>query len=302
MKTDIFKLGGYKIIETDAGDLRWEAHFGVGETKEGRCFKKGSLLFIGPPERRRDGFLKFEFMSRTKGFPDWSKTKYYCRGFEVCHCKTGRKVTKEEMQLWKHDSGIDKTASNALSIKGTSTDAFKLQRYEIAKRPKDQIVWKTHAGPHTLSIGTGIILEDIIFMGSRQIEQNRLNKRQFLAKLEKLPEWDQTTYFCPKLPLHECKTEIETQGERKRGSSGKRESENHAVWKSYQSGSSSGLKASDLTEKGTAFLARVPKKWLSHAADWIFRSLPIFFAYLIRLSKRLKGKWPFKRGKHSSIL
>ena len=311
MKTDIFKLGGYKIIETDVGDLRWEAHFGVGEIKEGRCFKKSSILFIGPPERRSDGFLKFEFMARTKSFPDWLKTKYYCRGFEVYHCKTGRKVTKEEMQLWKHDSGIDgidrrnsekaETASNAISTKGTSTDAFRLQRYEIAKKPKDRIIWKTHAGPHTLSVGTCIILEDIVFMGSRQIEQNNLNKRQFLANLEKLPQWHQKTYFCPKLSLHECKTEIETQSERKRWSSGKRGTERHAGWKGYKSGTSSGLKASDLTEKGTAFLTRVSKKCLSYAADWILLTLPIFFAYLIRLSKKLKGKWPFKRGKRSSI-
>ena len=311
MKTDIFKLGGYKIIETDVGDLRWEAHFGVGEIKEGRCFKKGSILFIGPPEERSDGFLKFEFMARTKGFPGWLKTKYYCRGFEVYHCKTGRKVVKEKMQLWKYDSGIDGIdrrnsertgmASNAISTKGTSTDAFRLQRYEITKKPKDQIVWKTHAGPHTLSVGTCIILEDIIFMGSRQIEQNNLNKRQFLANLEKLPQWHQTRYFSPKLSLHECKTEIEMQGERKRWSSRKRVTEKNTGRKRYKNGTSSRLKAEDLIEKGTAFLSHLAKKWLSYTADWVALTLPIFLAYLIRLSKKLKRKWPFKRGKNASI-
>jgi hypothetical protein len=39
MKINIYKLGEYKIIESDAGELRWEAHFGLGELQEGRCFK-----------------------------------------------------------------------------------------------------------------------------------------------------------------------------------------------------------------------------------------------------------------------
>ncbi|MCG6880934.1 MAG: hypothetical protein LJE96_17540 [Deltaproteobacteria bacterium] len=311
MQTKDYRLGDYKIMESGTGELGWEAHFGVGEIKEGRCFKKGSILFIGPPERRSDGFLKFEHMARTKGFPDWLKTKYYCRGFEVYHCKTGRKVTKEEIQLWKHDSGIDGidrrnseragTASNAIFTKGTSTDAFRLQRYEITKKQKDQIVWKTHAGPHTLGVGTCIILEDIIFMGSRQIEQNNLSKRQFLANLERLPQWHQTRYFSPKLSLHECKTEIVMQVERKRWSSRKRATENNTGRKRYKNGTSFGLKAEDLTEKGTAFLSHLAKKWLSYIADWLALTLPIFFAYLIRLSKKLKRKWPFKRGKNSSI-
>ena len=71
MKTNIFKLGEYKIIESDDRYLKWETHSGIGEIKEGRCFQKGSILFIGPPESRRDGFLKFEFMAHLKGFPDW---------------------------------------------------------------------------------------------------------------------------------------------------------------------------------------------------------------------------------------
>ena len=312
MKTDIFKLGGYKIIETDVGDLRWEAHFGVGEIKEGRCFKKGSVLFIGPPERRSDGFLKFEFMARTKGFPGWLKTKYYCRGFEVYHCKTGRKVTKEEMQLWKHDSGIDGidgrnsertgTALNAISNKRTSNDAaYRLQRYEITQKPNDQIVWKTLAGPNTFSGGTCIILEDIIFMGLRQNKKANLNKRQFLANLEKLPEWHQTAYYCPKLSLHECKASNEMQHERKRWPGEKKVTEKHAGQKRYKNGTLFELKLRDLSMKGAASLTYLAKKWLSHTAGWMFSTLPIFFAYLIHLWKKFKGRWHYKKGKRSSI-
>ena len=283
VKTNIFRLGEFKIIESDARYLRWEAHFGLGEIKEGRCFKNGSILFIGPPESRHDGFLKFEFMTHLKGFPDWLKTKYYCKGLEVYHCKTGKKVTKEEMMLWKPNRGIDGRSEPPLNA------AYRLQRYEIAQKPNGQIVWRTHAGPNTFSTGTCMILEDIIFMGLGQNEKAPLNKRQFLANLEKLPQWRQTAYFCPKISLHECKPENEMQHERKRWCEKKKATEKHADQKGYKSGALFELKAPDLTIKGTAFLSRLAKEWLSDAADWILSTLPIFFAYLIRLWKKFKG-------------
>ena len=41
MKTTSYKLGECKIIESDDRYLRSKAHFGLGEIKDGRCFKKG---------------------------------------------------------------------------------------------------------------------------------------------------------------------------------------------------------------------------------------------------------------------
>ena len=312
VKTNIFRLGEFKIIESDARYLRWEAHFGLGEIKEGRCFKKNSILFIGPPESRHDGFLKFEFMAHLKGFPDWLKTKYYCNGLEVYHCQTGKKVTKEEMMLWKPNRGINGTSGkfaersepllNAIFTKRTQNNAaFRLQRYEIAQKPNGQIVWRTHAGPNTFSSGTCIILEDIVFMGSRQNERTHLNKRQFLANLEKLPEWHQTAYYCSKLSLHECKTENEMQPKRKRWPGERKATVKHAGQKGYKRGTLFELKAPDLSIKWEAFWSQLTKKRLSHAVGWIFSTLPIFFAYLIRLWKKFRGRWHYKKGKRSSI-
>ena len=217
MKINIYKLGGYKIIESHTGELTWEAHFGLGAIQEGRCFKKGTILFMGPAENQRDGFLKLEFIDHLKGFPDWLKTKYHCGTLEVFHCKTGKKVSREEMRLWMLDqdregesmafSGRpDDDSKDLSSLMSRENVDFRLRRYEIIKKANGQVVWKTYAGPGSLRTGTCIILEDILFMGRWQTEQTNLIERQFRANLKQLPEWNQTKYYCLRLSLHDCKS------------------------------------------------------------------------------------------------
>ena len=302
MKADMYKLGEYKIIESGSGELGWEAHFGLGEVKEGRCFKKGAILFIGPAENRCEGFLKLEFMAHLNGFPVWLKTKYYCRGFEIYHCKTGRKVTKEEMQLWMLGGDINKgdnryltnpeQLSDDISTRSATEDAScRLQRYEVIKKSNDQIIWKTDAGPSTFNGGTGIILEDILFMGLPQNEKTHLSKRQFLSNLEQLPEWNQTRYYSPKLSLHDCKTRGGIQEERKRWSGERRATEKNAAKKRCKNSTALKLRKSVLSEKTAMFFTHWARKWLTYVVDWILLNLPMFFAYLIRHWKKLKGRW-----------
>ena len=100
MKETIYRLGEFKIIESDTGQLMWEAHFGFGQIQKGRCFRKGSILFLGSAENYQDGFLKGEFFDDLKKYPKWGKTKFYCVGVGIHHCKNGKRVTKEEMMLW----------------------------------------------------------------------------------------------------------------------------------------------------------------------------------------------------------
>jgi len=240
MKKNIYKLGEHKIIESDTGDLRWEAHFGLGAFQEGRCFKKGTILFIGPAESQRDGFLILEFIDHLKPLQAWLITKYYCRGLEVYHCKTGKRVTKEEMLLWMLDRSINEVDriysekpgqhSNYIS-NGIETEdiAFRLQRYEIIKKTDGLIVWKTDTGPNTVSGGNCIIVEDILFIVPGQNEQTNLIKQQFLANLKQLPEWNQTKYFCHRLSLHDCKTGNRIQEEGKRWPGERRETKKHDI-------------------------------------------------------------------------
>jgi hypothetical protein len=302
MKENIYKLGEYKIIESDTGELRWEAHFGLGAVQEGRCFRKGRILFIGPAENDRPGLLKREFLYHLKPFPAWLKTKYYCRGLEVYYCRTGKRVTKEEMLLWMLDRGIDEgerlysekpgqRSNNMSSRKAIGDISFRLQRYEIIRKTDGQIVWKTHLGLNTVSDGTCIILEDILFIGPRQNEQSTLNKRQFLSNLQQLPKWVQTRYFCSRLSLHDCETGKRVQDERKRWRSERRATETHAARKGYKNSTAFKLKKSYISGNCAIFFTRWISKYITCAAALIVLIISFFFNYLVRHWKKLKARW-----------
>lgn len=314
MKATVYRLGEHKIIESNTGELRWEAHAGLGARQEGRCFKKGRILFIGPAENDRLGFLKGEFLDHLKPLPAWLKTRYYCRGLEVCHCKTGKSVTKIEMQLWMLDQGIDEESRVFTEKPGQrSSDipagragedvAFRLQRYEIIKKTNGQIVWKTPAGPNAVSGGNCMILEDVLFIGSPQNEQSDLTKRQFLANLQRLSKWDHTRYYCPKLSLHDCKTGKrlqETREEKERRPGERAATKTHAAGKGRKNSTEFTLNKSDLSENRAMFHARRARRCITDAAGLTLLITSFFFGYLVRCWKALKERWRSRKGKRSS--
>ena len=312
MKIDIYKLGEYKIIESDTGELRWEAHSGFATIQEGRCFRKGPILFIGPAENDRVGFLKGDFLDHIKSFPKWSKTKYCCRSLEIYHCRTYRKVTKQEMLLWILDRGIDEgdslyseesdQRSDYISVRGAAGDVpFRLQRYEITKKSAGQILWKTPAGPNTVRGGTCTVLEDILFIGPRQDTQSDLIRRQFVANLQQLPKWDQTKYYSAKSSLHDCRSWNSVQEKRKRWPRSRRAAEKHDARKGRKKSSKFKLERSDLWENRAMLFFRRAGKCVMYAADLVLLIISLSFAYLIRHGKELKGRWRYKKGKRSSV-
>jgi hypothetical protein len=227
METKSYKLGEHKISEDYGGELRWEAHFGFGALREGRCYKKGSILFFGPVEAHRDGFLKSEFIDHLKAFPDWLKTKYYCNNPDIYNCQTGERVSREEMRLWVLDRDIDKEGGGYINgpidhrynIETDISDgdfAFKLQRFKIVKKRDGKILWETYGGAGRIKIGECKIVEDIIFIGPQQKEKIGLGRRQFIADLCLLAEWNQTKYYCPRHSLRDCRNIFKTEENRKK--------------------------------------------------------------------------------------
>lgn len=212
MKEKTYRLDEYKIVESDCGQLTWESHLGFGEFQTGPCYKKGSILFIGPPESRRNGFLKGEFVDDLKKYSNWNKTVYFCNGSDLHYCKSGKSVTKEEMMLWslgrslgeRGETDRDAPRASPAGVSGrqlAENAVYRLQRYEIMVKADGPMVARTYSGTNSVNCGTCFILEDILFIGPQQIEPSKLEKRPFIEKLHQLPQWDQTDFFLQEIFL-----------------------------------------------------------------------------------------------------
>jgi len=200
MATNSYRLGEYKIIESGMGKLRWEAHSGFAALAEGRCFRNGTILFIGQSENDQIGFLKGDFLDHIEPFPAWSKTRYYCSAFDMYRCDTGKKVAKQEMLAWTLDT------TRGEGGRPPKEGTFRLGRCEITRNAKGQIIWKTAPGPNTISQGACAILEDILFIGPGENSESDSIGRRFAKNLQILPKWDQTEYYCPKQSLCDCRS------------------------------------------------------------------------------------------------
>ena len=114
MKETIYRLGEYKIIESDTGQLRWKAHFGFCEFQKGRCFRKGSILFIGPQQNKPSNFNKRQFLANLRQLPIWDQTAYFSKRLSLHECEPGygvkgelKKLTFETNTTKKYGGGND---------------------------------------------------------------------------------------------------------------------------------------------------------------------------------------------------
>lgn len=298
MKTFISRIGGYKIIESDTGEIRWETHFGFGTIQEGRCFKKGTILFIGAGENRdRHGFLKGEFLDELDHYPVWNKTIYYCMGFDVFHSHGGKMVRREEMSLWNSQGSKDQQRSKGM-ISESSDIAYRLQKYQIHKTENQQILWKTSGGPYLGLSGACEIMEDILFIGSMHFETFDMNKREFLLHLERLPAWNGTRYFCPNLSLHNCKVETRIEGQRNETKSRLPEITAIAKKKSinkYKETTEFRFIKTGLLESIPEIIRRWAKKIVIHAISLLLLLGSWAFNCLLRLWKVLKTRYVKKK-------
>ena len=224
MKATFYRLGEYKIIEGDNGALWWEAHAGLGALIGGRCFTRGEILFIGPRESEESGFLANEFLNQLDRFPKWERTKFYCLNYEIRYCKSGRKLTEEEIAAWSRSQSqwTEETGLSGIPLgKGdqeqgsasTEDVSYRLGRYEIIRKPNGQVWWKIPSGRTGLRIGKGIITGDILFIGAVETEEPGNSQSQFLERLDQLPEWKTTPYYSLSYALYVCGTgESLTQG------------------------------------------------------------------------------------------
>jgi hypothetical protein len=218
MKSTFYRLGEYKIIDSGIGALWWEAHAGLGALISGRCFIRGEILFIGPRESEEPGFLANEFLNQLERFPRWEKTKHYCLNYTIYECRSGRKLTEEEIAVWSRNqtqwteetvfSGTPLGKGNKKRGSDSTEDrSYRLGRYEIILKPSGEVWWKTPSGRTGLRVGKSIIVRDILFIGAGETEERSHLRRQFLERLDQLSEWRTTQYYSPSYALYDCGTD-----------------------------------------------------------------------------------------------
>ena len=93
VKSDIaeiisYKLGRYEIKEMNHGQMVWKSPGGFGTLKKGRCYIKGSILFLEPGESEPSRLMKSEFMQHLNRLPDWERTKFFCPSCAIYYSST----------------------------------------------------------------------------------------------------------------------------------------------------------------------------------------------------------------------
>jgi hypothetical protein len=114
-----YKLGEYKIIETDVGGLFWRTYGPRGRTETGRCIINDDILFIGPTEAEKAGPAKKQFILKLASRPDWERTRYYCPKFALYHCGTGALCRGFSEWQIREESGSGRVAADRKSYPGT---------------------------------------------------------------------------------------------------------------------------------------------------------------------------------------
>jgi hypothetical protein len=137
--------------------------------------------------------------------------------YAIYECRSGRKLTEEEIAAWSRsqtqlteETGLSGTPfgkGNHEQGSGSTEDvSYKLGRYEIIQKPSGRVLWKTPSGHSGLREGKSIIVGDILFIGEAEIEEPGNLRRQFLERLDQLPEWRTTQYYSPSYALYDCGT------------------------------------------------------------------------------------------------
>lgn len=218
MQNTVYRLGEYKIIEDEHGDLWWETHIGLGSLKSGKCFINGDILFIKPSDSTGPGFLKGEFLDHINKLPKWEKTKYYCASYKIHECKSGSRKPlfdgldsrlKNEAILRKNGSTqkeVTKTGCKSVKVDTTEHISYKLRRYEIIEKDNGQLFWKSPGGLGSIKKGRCHIKGSILFLEPGETEQSSLLKREFMQQLIRLPDWERVKYFCPSYTIYYSNT------------------------------------------------------------------------------------------------
>lgn len=220
----LYRLGQYKIIENENGNLWWECYSHFATTNSGKCFVVGNILFLGPYSKISEpGYLLLEYNELLNKLPQWEKTKYYCSTYTIQPCKTGRIPPGNAISSRAHEVAKRGTHNVTTEVTGTgrgkteqsdeaNSISCRLAQYEIIENESAELCWKAHAGLGRVRHGKCFIEEGILFIAAssnadlKKPGESGFLRREFLKHLNQLPKWDKTEYYCSSYTLRLCKT------------------------------------------------------------------------------------------------
>jgi hypothetical protein len=194
--TLLYRLGEYRITDYENGRLSWERHVDFGVQRSGDGYLLGDVLIVGPGNQEENGFLIGEFLDQLKKFPVWSKTRYYCHASELLEVATGRGLTEDF---------LNRVASlENMTPEGLKPGVFRLGRYRIIVTPDKELFWQTSGGVNRVVGGPGRVESGLLILGPQEVDEEGPKKRDFLEKLNQLPQWEETQVWCLESVLREC--------------------------------------------------------------------------------------------------
>ena len=196
----MYRLGEYQITEYENGLFQWTTNVHFGVQRSGRCFILGNVLIIGHWNHEEIGYFKLEFFEQLQKMPAWNKTRYYCFASELLDVATGKSLTNDFLE--KSLIGIH--SDDLKSVLTLNPGTFRIGRYQITVTDNLEVLWQTYEGLFRIVGGRCVIESDVLFIGSKEYDEEEQHKREFLKKLNQLPKWDKTMAWCRSMVLREC--------------------------------------------------------------------------------------------------
>ena len=218
MKVTSYRLAHHKILENMDGNLWWESYTGFTRTKNGKCFIKSNVLFLEPAiVVREPGFLIMEYNEALDELPQWTKTPYYCTNYTLRSCHNdkilynesvgkGLKKRSEEVTIASEGEQIDFDICKNIGSGEIKFFVYQLGRYKIIEAESGELRWNTCTHLDRLKVGRGFINGKILFVNRKIIEESEFSKKEFFNRLNQLPKWEKTPYYCTNYTLKPCQT------------------------------------------------------------------------------------------------
>ncbi|OGQ94023.1 MAG: hypothetical protein A2521_06050 [Deltaproteobacteria bacterium RIFOXYD12_FULL_57_12] len=193
-----YRLGNYRITGCENTLYWWEAHLALGVQRRGRCFVHKNLLVIGHSSSDEDGYLIGEFLEELQQLPGWEKTPYYCFVHELFHVATGRIPENEILDQWSRNP------AQKDPVCGVAPGTFRLGRYRLTVADDGEISWQSYGRSGEFITGPCFIESALLCIGRSRTVEEIQGRQEFLASLNRFPQWERTPFWCHDSALRPC--------------------------------------------------------------------------------------------------